>query len=114
MEGLRPSQGAPDALGWAGAVREVRDSVCEQLAAGTATLEEVMDARTDPRLGETHLLAVLESLPGASKVTTRRMLADLGVAGRTRLVDLANSEVASVLAAFGGPPGVDRQVVAQR
>lgn len=102
VDAHRPMPGAPEALSWASTVRAVRDSVCEQLGAGTATLEEVMDARTDPRVGDAHLLVVLESLPEASKVATRRTLADLGVDGRTRLVDLRDGEVAAVLVAFGG------------
>lgn len=112
MDAHRSTPGAPEALGWAAALREVRSSVCEQLGAGTATLGEVMNTRTDSRVGEAHLLVVLESLPGASKVATRRTLADLGIGGRTRLADLRDDEVASVLVAFGGAPGVDREAVA--
>lgn len=95
-------------------MRDARDSVCEQLSGGVASLDEVMDSRSDPRVGEVYLLVVLESLPEASKVATRRMLADLGISGRTRLADLRDEEVTSILAAFGGALGGDRWTVVER
>lgn len=107
-------QGAPDALRWAAALREVRGSLCEQLATGTATLEEVLDARSDPRVGDVHLQVLVESLPGTSKVATRRRLSELGVGGRRRIAGLRDGEVASVLGAFGGAPGADRGEVGER
>lgn len=106
--------GAAEALRWARVLREVRSSVCEQLADRTVTIEDVMAARSDPRVGDVHLLLLLESLPGASKVSTRRRLADLGVAPRTRIADLDHGEVVSVLAEFGGTPGVERPTVPER
>lgn len=88
-------------------MRDVRRSLCEQLAGGTATLEDVMGARSDPRVGDIHLHVLVESLPGASKVATRRKLAELHLAPRTRIEDLHDAEVSSVIAEFGGAPGVD-------
>jgi hypothetical protein len=72
-----------------------------------------MDLRTDPRVGDAHLLVVLESLPETSKVATRRTLAELGVDGRTRLVDLRDDEVSAVLVAFGGVGAGDTKGSAQ-
>lgn len=79
----------------------MRNSVCDQLGDGTATLAEVIDARSDPRVGGVQLLAVLESLPGASKVATRRLLAELGVDARCRLGELTGAEITAVLGGFG-------------
>ncbi len=80
----------------------MRSTICEQLACGSAGLAEVMDLRRDPRVGEVHLLTVLESLPGATKVATRRKLEELGIPERTRLSELADHEVSTVIGSFVG------------
>lgn len=72
--------GRGDALEWARAARAARHGVREQLASGALNLPEVLEqARDDEHLGQVRLGWVLESLPGARKVDTRRRLARLGV-----------------------------------
>ncbi|MCZ7628368.1 MAG: hypothetical protein M5U19_04595 [Microthrixaceae bacterium] len=112
--GQGATRGARDALRWAATLREVRSSLCEQLERGTASLEEVMDARSDPRVGDVHLHLLLESLPGVSKVATRRRLASMDVAARTKIAELHDHEVAAVLAVFGGTHGLDPSTGADR
>lgn len=90
-----------DALAWVEALREVRTAVSAQLARGTASLAEVIRARTDPRVAELHLLTILESLPGASKVSTRRKLTELGIPGRARLSELTDEQLSAVSGTFG-------------
>lgn len=93
------------ALEWAELLRSVRASVCDQLAAGSVDLPEVLEARSDPAVGDIALLSVLESLPGARKIDTRRALSALGVPERVRLRDLGPEELEAVLAHFGGDLG---------
>ncbi len=75
-----------DALEWAEAARSRREGVRDELRSGAVDLAEVMSARTgDPALGAVRLLWVLESVPGARKISTRRALAALGVDAATPL-----------------------------
>jgi hypothetical protein len=78
-----------DALAWAAAVRGARHRTRLRLHRGEVTLAEVLDgAEQDPATGEQNLLWVLESLPGASKVATRRELAALAVDGHRAIGSL--------------------------
>ena len=88
------------ALAWAAHLRGVRSSLREDLGAGTTDLGAVLGRRGDPAVGAVHLLWVLESLPGARKVPTRRALAAMGIGERTPLAGLSDAEVAAVLERF--------------
>ncbi len=89
-----------DALAWAAAFRDRRQELRAQLSAGATTLGEVLDRadRTDD--GALKLLFVLESLPGAGKVSTRRRLAELGLDETTPLRRLTPEQRRTVLCAF--------------
>jgi hypothetical protein len=89
-----------DALAWAAHLRSVRSAVCSQLSAGSADLAEVMAARHDDAVGAVFLLGVLESLPGARKVDTRRRLAELGLSGAMPLAELDDAAVGLVVSNF--------------
>lgn len=89
------------ALAWAAHLRDVRSRVRGALETGATDLAEVLSRRDDPAVGRIHLLSVLESLPGARKVTTRRALASMDVVGRTPLGALTDAEVDGVLERFG-------------
>lgn len=91
------------ALAWAGYLRSVRASVCEHLDAGSLSLAEVLDARSTPAVGEIALSSVLESLPGARRIDTRRALETLGVSGRTPLAGLTEEQLHAVSDHFGAP-----------
>lgn len=85
---------SPEALAWVTEVLDARTTVCEQLSTGSLSLADVLDGRRwSPALGATHLLVLLESLPGASKVATRRKLARLGISERVALEDLGEDEL---------------------
>jgi hypothetical protein len=64
-------------------------------------LADVLESRTRPDVGTVHLRAVLEALPGARRVDTRRRLAELGLPERTPLCELEDASVETVLEAFG-------------
>ena len=84
------------ALDWAERARLARHDTREQLRAGATTLTEVLDrAGTDELVGELKLLWVLESLPGARKVDTRRTLGQLRLdeGARLRTLDAATRQL---------------------
>lgn len=95
-----------EALEWAAHVRAVREAVTTLLSSGGATLGEVLDDRGDPAVGAVHLLTVLEALPGARKVDTRRRLAELGLPEREPIAGLDSAAVALVRAEFPRAAGV--------
>lgn len=89
-----------DALAWAAAFRDRRSELRSQLADGSTTLGEVLERAERSDDGALKLLFVLESLPGAGKVSTRRRLAELGLDETTPLRRLTPEERRSVLGAF--------------
>jgi len=96
------AQDRREALDWAAGFRARRSQLRADLRDGTTTLEQILchiDGADD--LGAVRLLFVLESLPDASKVHTRRRLAALGVGGSTPLRDLDASQRRDVLGEFG-------------
>ncbi|MHB1138776.1 MAG: integration host factor, actinobacterial type [Microthrixaceae bacterium] len=102
----RTSRGA--ALDWAGRARRARHDTREQLRDGELALAQVLDAAaTDELVGELKLLWVLESLPGARKVDTRRRLGELGLREAARLRSLDEPTRRVVLDTFG-PEGGSR------
>lgn len=97
-----------DALDWAQRARAVRHDVRRQLGEGATTLPAVLDAAGhDGLVGELKLLWVLESLPGARKVDTRRRLGELGLDEGARLGRLDDTTRRVVLDAFA-PEGGSR------
>ena len=74
------------ALEWAAAARDRRAEVLDALSDGRTSLSEALELGTvDPLVGLVKVLVVLEALPGARKVDTRRTLTALGLDGRTPL-----------------------------
>jgi hypothetical protein len=98
--GALGSAGPRDAaFRWAAAARSTRHLVRSELAAGDATLAQVLArATSDPLVGQVKLLWALESLPGARKIDTRRRLAALGIDAATPLAQLDRAQRDAVLA----------------
>ena len=92
--------GRDRAVAWVRALVSTREEVCRALSEGDLELAEVLDDRATPELAEVHVLAILESLPGASKVATRRALDACGIAHRTPLGDLDEHGIRRIQAAF--------------
>lgn len=80
------------AFRWAASVRARRAELRRELSSGERTLGDVLRGADPSADGAVKVLFVLESLPGARKVTTRRRLADLGIAGAAQLRDLSAAE----------------------
>ncbi len=93
-----------DALEWAAAARSRRELVRDELRSGAVDLASVMSARTeDPALGTVRLLWVLESVPGARKITTRRALAAMGVDAAMSLASIDDALAERLVARFATP-----------
>jgi hypothetical protein len=89
------------AVEWAEHLRRAWAEVVRGLGSGGCPLEQVLALRDRADVGTMHLRAVLEALPGARRIDTRRRLAELGLAERTPLCELEDVAVASVLETFG-------------
>ena len=85
---------------WAAGFRGRRSELRGALSDGTTSLSEVLDRADHTDDGGLKLLFVLESLPGAGKVSTRRRLAELGLDETTPLRRLTAEQRRVVLGAF--------------
>lgn len=108
-----PTSSGPDqraaALAWAATTRDRRELVRDDLRAGRVALLDVLAQRTsDSALGAVRLLWVLESVPGARKVDTRRRLSELGIDASTPLASVGDELVATLVAEFAEPVRVAR------
>ncbi len=93
-----------DALEWAATARDRREAVRDELRGGSVDLAAVMAARTDDAaLGTVRLLWVLESVPGARKISTRRALAAMGVDADMPLAAIDDTLAATLVARFAAP-----------
>ncbi len=97
------------ALAWATAARDARHRVRRELRSGATTLGGLLDlAGVDELIGQVRLLWALESLPGARKTDTRRVLDRLGLDGGRLLGTLSAAELDTVLATFPLDPAAQR------
>lgn len=96
-----------EAVAWATAARDKRHRCRVALRNGSMNLDDVLQQGvTDELIARLTLLWVLESLPDAGKVATRRRLAELGLDGSMMLRDLDPEALATVRREFGlGPDG---------
>lgn len=88
------------ALEWASTFRRRRSELRRDMACGMRSLGDVLDSADRGDDGLVRLLFVLESLPGAGKVATRRHLARLGLAGNRAIRELTASQRALLLREF--------------
>jgi len=91
------------ALDWAAAARRRRGELRHELSSGSRTLDDVLSSVEETGDGATRLLFVLESLPRAGKVATRRHLSRLGLSETLALADLSADQQVLVLAEFPVP-----------
>lgn len=92
------------ALAKAAASRRQRAELKEKLKMGSITLAEVLDlAGRDETVGRSHVVAVLESLPGLGKVKARRVMETVGISGNRRLQGLGDKQKDRLLKELGKP-----------
>lgn len=96
------------ALDWAQVARARRAKVRDDLRDGSTDLASVLsERRSDEALGAVRLLWVLESVPGARKISTRRALDAMGVDHATPIGSIDDELAAVLLDRFGDPTAVD-------
>jgi len=89
------------ALEQAAAARRERAEMKELLRTGTLTLAEVLDrAEHDEVVARTKVSAVVGALPGMGKVTTKRLLEEIGIAENRRLGGLGSRQRKELLDRF--------------
>lgn len=92
------------ALAKAAANRRQRAELKEKLKMGSLNLAEVLDmADGDDVVARTHVVAVLESLPGLGKVKARRVMESVGISGNRRLQGLGAQQRSRLLKELGKP-----------
>jgi hypothetical protein len=90
-----------EALAWAAAARLERAELLDQLASGRLTLSGAFDrVHHDDHVASMRVLPVLEAVPGASKIATRRALAEMGVDERSPMVEV---DAVAMVERFGVP-----------
>jgi len=92
------------ALAKAAANRRQRAELKEKLKMGSINLAEVLElGDRDEVVGRTHVVAVLESLPGLGKVKARRVMESVGISGNRRLQGLGDKQRERLLKELGKP-----------
>lgn len=88
---------------WAAELRGQWQAVTDMVGCNELGLAEVLQrAVVDATVGELKVLKVLESLPGARKVTTRRQLDDLDIGFHVRMGELSEHQREELVRIFGG------------
>ena len=89
------------ALERAAAARRERAEMKELLRTGTLTFAEVLErAEHDEVIARTKVAAVVGALPGMGKVTTKRLLEEIGIAENRRLGGLGSRQRRELLDRF--------------
>jgi hypothetical protein len=89
------------ALARAGEARRIRAELKELLSTGSLSLGEVLArADEDPLVAGTKVHAVILALPGMGKISTKRLMEDIGIADNRTLRGLGTNQRAALLDRF--------------
>lgn len=89
------------ALARAGEARRIRAELKELLSTGSLSLGEVLArADEDPLVAGTKVHAVILALPGMGKISTKRLMEDIGIAENRTLRGLGTNQRAALLDRF--------------
>lgn len=84
------------------AVRKEMVEVRVRLANASLSLAEALgDTSPDAAVNRLYVLKLLESLPGVGKVRARRVMSDIGIVGKRRVLELESSQRAALMKEFG-------------
>lgn len=88
------------ALDKAALVRKERAKIRERLVQRQLTLADLLSRVEDDVVGKMKLLSVLEAMPGIGKVTSRKIMREIGIDEKRRLRGLGVQQRVKLLAKF--------------
>ncbi len=97
---LTPEQKAR-ALEKAQEMRSKRAQLREQLKKGQTTLEEVLGSSEDEVIGKMRVVYLIQSLPQVGKVTSKRIMDEIGINENRRVQGLGKRQIDALLQRLG-------------
>ena len=88
------------ALAKAQEMRSLRADIRVKLKSGTMTLQEVFDVADDEVIGRMRVSYLLQSLPQVGKVTSRRIMDEIGIHENRRVRGLGKRQVEALMERF--------------
>lgn len=82
-------------------MRTKRAEVREKLKQGKMTLREVLDQIEDEVVGKMRVAYLLQSLPQVGKVTSRKIMDEIGIHESRRVQGLGKRQIGALLAKLG-------------
>jgi len=89
------------ALEKAQSMRKQRAQIREQLKSGKLTLRDVLNQADDEVVGRMRVSYLLQSLPQIGKVTSRRIMEEIGIHENRRVRGLGHRQVEALLEKLG-------------
>lgn len=81
--------------------RRKRALTKKQLKSGVITFEEVINQADDKAIGRIKIFDFISSLPGIGETKARRIMSELRISQRKRLMGLGNRQLSSLRARLG-------------
>ncbi|MEN8040301.1 MAG: integration host factor, actinobacterial type [Actinomycetota bacterium] len=89
------------ALARAGEARRLRAEIKQLLKTGSLTFRDVLDrAEDDDLVAGTKIQAIVVSMPGMGKVSTKRLLEEIGIADNRTIRGLGSNQREALLERF--------------
>lgn len=82
-------------------MRSKRAQVREQLKKGTLTLREVLETTDDEVVGKMRVAYLLQSLPQVGKVTSHKIMQEIGIHENRRVQGLGKRQIGALLERLG-------------
>lgn len=82
-------------------MRRQRAEIREQLKSGKITLQDVLNQADDDVVGRMRVSYLLQSLPQIGKVTSRRIMEEIGIHENRRVRGLGHRQVEALLKKLG-------------
>lgn len=82
-------------------MRSKRAQVREQLKKGTLTLRQVLETSDDEVVGKMRVSYLLQSLPQVGKVTSQKIMQEIGIHESRRVQGLGKRQIGALLERLG-------------
>lgn len=82
-------------------MRSKRAEVREQLKAGRVSLKDVLEQTEDEVVGKMRVAYLLQSLPQVGKVTSRKIMDEIGIHESRRVQGLGKRQIGALLEKLG-------------